>query len=97
MCCASEVTSHAAHRRPANYFLRRTLGPLVRPRRRDRGLAGVTSSAGTIRDIEGSSLDPTASLEQLTKANSCMVLCVRPTCTFMCLRDSESKDVCIHK
>ena len=66
-------------------------------RRRDRGLARVTSKVGTNRGTEGSSLDLTASLEQLMKANSCIVLCVRPTCTFVHLRDSESKDVSVHK
>ena len=47
--------------------------------------------------MEGSSLDLTACLEQLTIANSCMVSFVRPTCTFVHLRDSESKDVRIRK
>ena len=96
----SEVTSHAAHRRPANYGLRlleTDTGPTsFVHRRRDRGLAGVTSKAGTNRGTEGSSLDLTASLEQLMKANNCMVLCGMPTCTFMSLCDSESNDVRIH-
>ena len=43
------------------------------------------------------SLDLTASLEQLTIANGCMVSCGWQMCTFVRLRDSESKDVCIHK
>ena len=98
-CCVSEVTSHAAHANLLSRLLLETDTGATSfiHRRRGKGLAGVTSKVDTKRGTKGSSLDITASLEQLTKANSCMVSLVRPTYTFVRLPDSESNDVRMHK